>query len=42
MTTERTSVEAPPAGHPYAEAIEAERAGWYELNALVRELSPDA
>ena len=31
--------EAPP-GHPYAADIEAERAGWYELISLVRELTP--
>ena len=41
MTAERSSVEAPPAGHPYAEAMEAERAGWYELVGLVRQLTPD-
>ena len=32
---------APPAGHPYADSIEAERAGWYELLALVRTLTPE-
>ena len=41
MSTERSSIEAPPAGHPYAVDIEAERVGWYRLNALVRELTPD-
>ena len=41
MTTERSSIETLPIGHPYAEAIEAERIGWYQLNALVRELTPD-
>ncbi|TME13077.1 MAG: ClbS/DfsB family four-helix bundle protein [Chloroflexi bacterium] len=41
MTSDRSSIETPPAGHPYAEAIEAERVGWYALTALVRELSPD-
>jgi hypothetical protein len=41
VSTERSSIEAPPAGHPYAEDIEAERVGWYELMALVRELTPD-
>jgi hypothetical protein len=30
-----------PAGHPYAEALEAERVGWYELAALVRTLTPE-
>jgi hypothetical protein len=30
-----------PAGHPYAGALEAERAGWYELAALVRTLTPE-
>jgi len=29
------------AGHRYAAEIEAERAGWYELVDLVRQLSPD-
>jgi len=28
-------------GHPYAHEIEAERVGWYELQDLVRSLSPD-
>jgi len=35
------AVEAPPAGHPYAADIEAERAGWYEVVRLVRELTPE-
>ena len=26
--------------HPYAAEIEAERAGWYELLALIRSLTP--
>jgi hypothetical protein len=30
-----------PAGHPYADAIEAERRGWYELIELVRSLTPE-
>jgi hypothetical protein len=34
-------VDNPPTGLPYAEDIEAERAGWYELVALVRELTPE-
>jgi len=35
------AVETPPAGHPYAAAIDAERAGWYELAGLVRQLTPE-
>jgi hypothetical protein len=35
------AVETPPTGHPYAVDIEAERVGWYELVALVRELTPE-
>ncbi|HYM83226.1 MAG TPA: maleylpyruvate isomerase N-terminal domain-containing protein [Candidatus Dormibacteraeota bacterium] len=31
----------PPADHPYAAEIEAERRGWYELAALVRSLTPE-
>ena len=31
----------PPAGVPYAAALEAERAGWYDLAALVRTLTPE-
>ncbi len=31
---------APPAGHPYASEIDAERRGWYEIIDLVRELTP--
>jgi hypothetical protein len=34
-------VAAPPVAHPYAEDIEAERRGWYELIALVRSLTPE-
>ena len=30
----------PPAGHPYAAELEAERRGWYEVLALVRSLTP--
>jgi len=33
--------EPAPAGHPYAEDIEAERAAWYELLSLVRSLTPE-
>jgi hypothetical protein len=33
--------DPPPPEHPYADAIEAERAGWYELLALVRTLTPE-
>jgi len=34
-------VENPPIGHPYVADMEAERAGWYEMVALVRELTPE-
>src|SRR6267142_2241480 len=30
-----------PSGHPYAAELDAERAGWYELAALVRQLTPE-
>jgi hypothetical protein len=42
MTARRSiDVVAPPAGHPYAAEIEAERRGWYELLPLVRSLTPE-
>ena len=41
MTASPSRVESPPAGHPFGEAIESERVGWYELVALVRELTPE-
>jgi hypothetical protein len=31
----------PPADHPYAAEVEAERRGWYDLAELVRSLTPD-
>ncbi len=34
-------VENPPAGHPFAADIEAERTGWYEMVGLVRQLTPE-
>ena len=34
-------VENPPIDHPYLADMEAERAGWYEMVALVRQLTPD-
>ena len=34
-------VDTPPDGHPYVADMESERAGWYEVLALVRELTPD-
>jgi hypothetical protein len=34
-------VESTVAQHPYAAEMEAERAGWYELTGLVRELTPE-
>lgn len=39
MTIE-AQIPEPPAGHPYAAALELERRGWYELAALVRSLTP--
>jgi hypothetical protein len=39
--TATAAVEAPPIGHPYAADIEAERAGWYEVIALVRRLTAE-
>jgi hypothetical protein len=42
MTTPGATVESPPpAGHPYAAEIEAERHGWYDLLDLVRRLTPE-
>jgi Mycothiol maleylpyruvate isomerase N-terminal domain len=35
------TVEAAPEGHPYAADIDAERAGWYELLGLIRQLTPE-
>jgi hypothetical protein len=35
------AVATAPSGHPYAADIDAERAGWYELIGLVRQLTPD-
>ena len=34
-------MEVDTAAHPYAEEIEAERGGWYEMVDLVRRLTPD-
>jgi hypothetical protein len=31
----------PLGGHPYADDIEAERRGWYEVESLVRSLTPE-
>jgi Mycothiol maleylpyruvate isomerase N-terminal domain len=31
----------PPSGHPYANEIDQERHGWYEVVALVRSLTPE-
>src|SRR6185369_2557344 len=39
--TPEPAVPAPPPGHPYAQEIEAERRGWYEMAALVRLLTPE-
>jgi hypothetical protein len=35
-------IDRPPIEHPYLAEIEAERAGWYEIVSLVRQLSPRA
>jgi hypothetical protein len=35
------AVATAPTGHPYAADIDAERAGWYELIGLVRQLTPE-
>jgi hypothetical protein len=41
MTGETRTAPTPPAGHPYAAELEAERLGWYELVELIRSLTPD-
>jgi hypothetical protein len=41
MSEPPPSLPSAPAGHPYAPEIGAERAGWYELVALVRSLTPE-
>lgn len=41
MSTEQDALLEPPADHPYAAEIEAERRGWYEIVDLVRSLTPD-
>jgi hypothetical protein len=38
---DQTPNSVAPAGHPYADEIEAERRGWYELVDLVRSLTPE-
>ncbi len=40
MDDRETAASVPPAGHPYAAEVEAERRGWYEVLALVRSLTP--
>jgi len=40
VTSDRPAAVAPH-DHPYADEIEAERRGWYELADLVRSLRPD-
>ena len=40
MDNPETAASLPPAGHPYATELEAERRGWYEVLALVRSLTP--
>ena len=42
MAIDQTPPAPPiPAGHPYAEEVEAERQGWYAFAELVRRLTPD-
>jgi hypothetical protein len=41
MNPEPTAPAEIPARHPYADEIEAERRGWYEVEHLVRSLTPD-
>jgi hypothetical protein len=36
-----TALPIPGEGHPYANDLEAERRGWYELVGLVRSLTPE-
>ena len=40
MDDREATASMPPAGHPYASEVEAERRGWYEVLALVRSLTP--
>ncbi len=40
MSVLRSSMPSPPADHPYAAEIEAERRGWYQIAELVRSLTP--
>jgi hypothetical protein len=41
MSTQHSSVTSAGPNHPYADEIEAERRGWYELASLVRALTPE-
>ena len=42
MAIDQTPPAPPiPAGHPYADEVEAERQGWYAFAELVRGLTPD-
>jgi hypothetical protein len=42
MAIDQTPPAPPiPAGHPYADEVEAERQGWYAFAELVRRLTPD-
>jgi len=40
MDDREATASMPPAGHPYASEVEAERRGWYAVLALVRSLTP--
>ena len=40
MSADDAATRGPRPGHPYAAELEAERAGWHELTALVRSLAP--
>lgn len=37
----RSDTPANPPGMPFADAVDAERVGWYEVVGLVRELTPE-
>ena len=41
MSSQHSSLTSLGPDHPYADAIEAERLGWYELITLVRALTPE-
>ena len=41
MSTPESPIANVPEGHPYADAIDAERHGWYAMVELVRPLTPE-